>query len=263
MTGVSIGFEPQWIDGLHLGFDRSFYTKWSEFDYNLKELFVTTIRFDAPPDPEEGLANDEFDQLASATARWTFPEVGFEPYIELAYNDFGFSVLGPEPEHSRAIMLGFTKIFDISPSQKIAMTMEHTTLGFTRTSLVRPTLSYYMHSITRQGYTHQGQIIGSGIGPGSHTTNLFIRFYKKNVMHGFLLNYIRFYDDYYYENFDATDRHDYEVSLGYNGVFHISNFRLETGLIISRRQNLHFIKGNDVYNLQLSVGVTPTQLFDF
>ncbi len=251
ITGMSIGYRPKWIDGLNLGFNRVLYSRWSDLDFN--EIFITTFRFTPPDNPEPGLANDEYDQIASVSARWTFPEVGFEPYFEFARNDFGGDIFGLQPEHTRAFTLGFTKLFDLINNYKLSVTGEHTTLGQSRSFLIRPTPTYYVHDIVEQGYTHHGQILGAGIGPGSHSNVLHLKLYANESMHGLRIQTIRFDDDYYYATFDDRYHHDVEFSAQYEGRIKLEKYKAGFTVTYSRRANWQYELDKHVNNIFLGL----------
>lgn len=251
ITGLTIGYRPKWIDGLNLGFNRVLYSKWSDLDF--EEIFITTFRFNPPEDPEPGLANDEYDQIASVSARWTFPEVGFEPYFEFARNDFGADIFGLQPEHTRAFTLGFTKLFDLINNYTLSVTGEHTTLGQSRSFLIRPTPTYYVHDIVEQGYTHHGQILGAGIGPGSHSNILHLKLYANETMHGIRIQTIRFDDDYYYATFDDRYHHDVEFSAEYEGKVELEKYNVGLTVTYSRRANWYYEEDRNVNNVFLGL----------
>lgn len=251
ITGMSFGYRPKWVKGLNLGFNRVLYKDWG--DLNTKDIFITTFRFNPPPSAEPGGQNDDFDQIASVSARWTFPEVGFESYFEFARNDFGGAIFGLQPEHSRAFTLGFTKLFDLINNHTLSVTGEHTTLGQSRSVLVRPTPTYYVHSVVVQGYTHHGQILGAGIGPGSHSNILHLKLYADQSMHGIRIQTIRFDDDYYYATFDDRLHHDVEFSAQYEGEVKLDKYKLGLNVTYSRRSNWYFDRDRDVNNVYLGL----------
>lgn len=251
ITGMSLGYRPKWIEGLNLGFNRVLYKDWG--DLNTKDIFVTTFRFNPPPSAEPGGQNDDFDQIASVSARWTFPEVGFEPYFEFARNDFGADLFGLQPEHTRAFTLGFTKLFDLINNYTLSVTGEHTTLGQSRSFLIRPTPTYYVHSVVDQGYTHHGQILGAGIGPGSHSNIFHLKLYTDESKHGIRIQTIRFDDDYYYVTFDDRYHHDVEFSAQYEGEVKLRKYNVGLTVTYSRRANWYFEKPRDVNNVFLGL----------
>lgn len=107
--------------------------------------------------PNGRVVNDSTDQLASLTARWVFPEPRFEAYVEWARTDFNerFRDFLVEREHSRAFTLGFQKVLP-SGTGRLRLAGEHTTLGTSATFQVRGPVTYYVHGIAIQGYTHRG-----------------------------------------------------------------------------------------------------------
>ncbi|SMO96702.1 capsule assembly Wzi family protein [Gracilimonas mengyeensis] len=254
ITGLSLGYEPKWIPGLNLGFNRVMYENWQ--DLNWEDFFITAYRFETPSDVEAEAQNDEFDQIASVSARWTFPEVGFEPYFEFAKNDFGGEIWGFQPEHTRAFTLGITKWFELNNDRDLVLTAEHTTLGQSRSVLVRPTPTYYVHGVVKQGYTHQGQIMGAGIGPGSHSNTIDVKLYGPKLWHRLVIQNIRFDDDYYYATFDDRYHHDLEINATYEGRLQLDGYDIGYALTYSRRNNWYYERPRDLNNIHLTLSLS-------
>jgi hypothetical protein len=99
---------------------------------------------------------------------WVFPESGFEIYGEYARNDhsWDFRDLLGEPEHSRAYMIGFQKSFNLAHGRLLAINAELVQTEASKTRNIRTDATYYTHYIVTQGYTHKGQLLGLGHGPG-------------------------------------------------------------------------------------------------
>jgi hypothetical protein len=251
------GWQPRFTKGLHLGFNRAFVQRGPDFQFFSGDLFATLYNFNNPESGEfEGIPiNDAFDQVVSITARWTFSEVGFEPYFEFARNDFGGGPFGSTPDHTRAYTLGFTKIFDLPDASIFALTGELSNNGSSRTSLTRDTGPYYIHTFIEQGYTNGGQILGAGLGPGGIAYNLFMRRYSSKGMHGAIIQYMRINDDFYYTYFDDNNRHDYEYTFGYKGVVHKTRLNIAFSALFTWRQNMHMIEGNDRTQVQLGISL--------
>lgn len=252
-AGLFLGLNPRFAKGLQLGFNRTFIQRGTDFELMSGDPLVTLYRFKADKKIESVLEpNDAFDQIASVTGRWTYPEVGFEAHFEFALNDFGSSFWGSHPDHSRAYTIGITQLFDGKDDEIYALTAEMTNTAMSKTGFVRPPGSYYIHMTIEQGYSNQGQIIGSGMGPGGAMGyTVFLRKYSANVMHGLQISYQRINEDFYFLYFDTMDRHDFEMEGLYTGAFNLSGVQLEFQLGYARRANMNMVPRNNVNQLIL------------
>ncbi|WP_462247397.1 capsule assembly Wzi family protein [Ekhidna sp.] len=247
-TALSLSYSPKWVKGFSLGANRVFYKRWQDFVF--EDFISSAIRFNSPEETVFG--NDDLDQTASLTMRWTFPEVGFEAYMEFAKSDFGGNVFRSEPDHARAITLGFIKVLEYS-NFDIKLNYEHTTLGQPKNFLFRQYNRYYSHAVMKNGYTHRGQLLGAGIGPGSNGDWFDAKIYFKKSMIGGTLQRIRFDDDYFFANFSRKEQHDFEWTMGLQYERLMSTGRLGLEFNFSNRKSTYFIEGNDKTNVFASV----------
>lgn len=258
-TGASVAYSPSFINGLYLGVNRAFYKRGSEFKG--KDLFVSVWTFKSPDDEDTNpsTGNDEFDQMGSLMIRWSFDEVGFESYFELAKNDFGGGFTGLEPEHARAYTLGFIKLIDISDDKLIKLTYEHTSLDRAKTASYRNHNEWFTHSYVKQGYTHRGQIISGGIGPSSNTDHFGFQYYSPAGRFSATAQRIRFDDDYFYYNIQDKELHDMEWAGQLDYSRNYGQNRLNINFGIAYRQNMYYTLDNNVVNW--SGGISWTHQF--
>ncbi|MFY0627132.1 MAG: hypothetical protein JXR07_12605 [Reichenbachiella sp.] len=255
-TGFTFGYQPSFIPGLSLGINRTMYKDHTLFPMEAKDIFWA---FRINPEDDPGSVNDFYDQMVSGTLRWTFIEVGFETYVELAKNDFNDGLLDHllEPDHSRSYTIGFIKTLNLKSGNILKLNYEHTTLGKSRFS--RSTPPIYVHYVAKQGYTHEGQIIGSDIGPGSNSDYVSVNWYSPSGMIGFVSSRIRFNDDYYesnYESSDFFDQQDVEYNLTISALKFINRFSIGGKLGISQRLNWNYESGNNVNNFHVSCSLS-------
>lgn len=179
INGLFLAYQPSFLPELTLGFNKVLY-KDTQF-FNAKDLLSTIHILDDGVRGDSIDTNDTFDQLASATMNWDFPEVGFRAYGEFSRNDFSgkFVRFLREPEHSRAYTVGLEKRLINAKGSLIIINAEHTNLSRNHTFLYQPEPSYYIHNINKQGYTNSGQLLGAGIGPGSNSDQLRVRVEKE------------------------------------------------------------------------------------
>ena len=237
------------------------YKRFNEFE--AIDLLVMAYRYDDadrnPDNPNTG--NDDFDQLAALSMEWTFPEQGFEAYMEFGKNDFGGVLGGQEPEHSRAYTLGFSKLLLLKDDKIIKLAYERAVLDRSKAAfLYRRHNIWYQHSYIRQGYTHKGQVIGAGIGPGSSSDVFDFDLFTKNGKLQLFAQRIRFNDDYYFDTFNDQFHHDHEWFLEAMYSRTIDSWLISTSFGLTSRKNMNYIQGNDSNNFIL--GLSFKKFFD-
>jgi len=258
-SGIALGIQPRWVNGLTLGVTRAFYQAWDSLGANdYLAIFQTVFKgaFATPADP---VGNDLRDQLLSLTARWTFPGAGFEAYVEWARNDHSVNPrdFALQPDHSRAYTLGFQQLLPSGGGQ-VRLRGEHTTLGRPATIETRATPTYYLHHIVRQGYTHRGQLLGAAIGPGSQSQWLAVDRFDRRGLLGLSFQRVRFDDDAYYTSFSGPNLfrgQQTELSAALSAIRFLGPAEVSTSLAISRELNRHFEVLDDVTNVMLDLRV--------
>ena len=255
-SGVSLGYQPSFLPDLYLGVNRAFYKYMN--DFNTDDLYITFWRYKDPNFDEPG--NDEYDQMASITARYLFKEVGFETYIEYGKNDFGSGIVRPEPEHARGYTIGFSKYFDLIDDRLIKFTYEHASLDKARTGLTRPHNTWYTHSSVPHGYTNDGQVIGASVGPGSTTDYFGLQYFFAKGMCQINGQRIRYNDDYIYINEKIWDYklldHEWNIHAQYNRFFGEYLMGFQAGL--NTRRQIHFVRHQHIKNWQFQVNITKS-----
>lgn len=257
-TSISGGWVVHYLPGLQLGFNRVFMKRGQDFDPFSADWLATLHHFNSDINvAEDGFKfNDDYFQMTSITGRWTFPDVNFEAYFEYIRNDFGGGPFGPTPEHSRAYTLGITSFYPFNDWSLMALTAEISTNGSTRTEQIRSPASYYTHSIVEHGFTNDGQLMGSYIGPGGTAFNIFMRYYSPKGMHGFTIDYLRRDEDLFFRYPDLFGDVDHEYTLGYRGVIRRNAGDIGIAALRTWRKNMHMIAGNHVNQYTLSVSLT-------
>jgi hypothetical protein len=102
-------------------------------------------------------------------------------YLEIARNDRPASPINliSDVNYPAAFIGGLRKLFPISRSRGwIDCSLEITQTGLPNASLVLNSFSFYTHPYVRQGFTHRGQLMGAGIGPGSNSQTIDISWVK-------------------------------------------------------------------------------------
>lgn len=257
-------FSPSFLKGFSMGISRVHYRDWAIQKFKFADVFVSLADFSSNQDSlitTNGveIVNDIYDQMVSANFKWKFEQIGFETFLELAKNDYSnIHTLALEPEHSRALSIGFNKLFDLESGGQFKIAYEHTVLSRSALVQVRFSPTYYVHNLAPQGYTNRGQILGAAIGPGANGDFGSLLWYTEKGMIGTNLQRIRFNDDYAMTVFQPhSDRpFDVEYTLGLQVLRFYRNLAIQGKMSLSRRPNWQYVKDNTVHNVygELSVG---------
>ncbi len=216
-TALAFGYRPSFIRGFSIGVNRFINTPmdgdsdwyWELFDYSFN-----TGRY-KNDDPSGDF--DVKDQRVSITSEWKFPSVGLRIYGEAARND-SFSNLRrlfQTPWQSMVFDGGFEKSFLLESGAYFNINLEIANTWESRdyhlSGSYRPGL-FYSHNVIRQGYTNEGQILGSYIGSGSdYQTIRFIYGYQDLYSMGLRFHRMTRNDDYIYSAVYYEDA-DYDKS---------------------------------------------------
>lgn len=180
LNAMTVNYQPRWLPGLSLGGARA-YTIYSGsiLGHNIRTWFPLFEPFTKVTAGGQALDTIPSDQIASLWARWIFPKVNTEVYFEFGRGDHSWDLtdLILEPAHDRAYTLGFRKLLPINPSRREYIDIQGELTQFSRnvTTFLRPYNEYakwYVHGHVRHGYTHEGQILGAGIGTSSNMQSL-------------------------------------------------------------------------------------------
>ncbi|MEN9839731.1 MAG: hypothetical protein RL177_1210 [Bacteroidota bacterium] len=218
LMGSVIAWQPTWTPGLTLGmivtdvaYSRSLQT-WHDY----LPLFKPHQRqpFGVVGNPyRRGL----YDRRASYYARYVQPESGVEVYGEYAREEMATSAADflEIPEHTRAYVIGAQKQLPFYFGLDVLIHAEMTQTEFTATRSFRPSPSWYTHHVIRHGYTHKGQIIGSGLGPGGSSQFLNVALLNGRQKLGFFVERQVHNNDFYYSVFNTTfQRHWVDLAGG-------------------------------------------------
>ena len=177
---LTFSYSPKWIKGLSLGF-----TRWvQQYNENTKEtgsyfpIFQNLFRKN---DKEEFGFNLDQDQAAGLFGRWVWLDSNAEFYFEFAKNDAAINLrdLLVDTDHSRALTVGINKLFPTVQKDVFwQFNFEWTQMSQTESRLLRNSLSWYIHGRVRDGYTNNGEVLGSALGPGGNAQYMEIAWVK-------------------------------------------------------------------------------------
>jgi Capsule assembly protein Wzi len=249
LSALAIAWKRNADANLTLGFTRAVFAEVPSGD-NVASHFLDALKNVGHPDAlgiEDRRMTPGSDQLMSLFGRWAFPVYGLETYIEWARADFPISIRDflEQPEHSRGYTAGLQWVRTIGSDMRLRLQGEATNEEQSTTYRFRPVGSYYTSRSVIQGYTNFGQIIGSGIGPGSSAQWLDADFFKGGWLAGITVGRTRFNNDAYFMlpfalSYANQCAHDVTMYPGVRGGYSNSFFRIKVDYQHANRYNTFF-----------------------
>lgn len=165
--GMHLNYQPKWFKNLTLGLEQS-YVQYSGDLAGIGNYIPVKNIFASIP-------NDNLIQPLILTAfyfNYQLPAVQAKLYGEFGWNLNRTTTrnLLVQPDKGLASVLGLSKIIPTSKKHYWEFIAEMTNLQLqTRAEQFSTGVppSWYLNAYVRQGYTHNGQVIGAGIGPGA------------------------------------------------------------------------------------------------
>ncbi len=169
-NGLSVTFAPSRLPGLTLGIARAVYgeqrrTPWASRAF---DVFTSVRRDDRVAVTED--RRPRRDQITSVFSRWVLPSDGTELYAEFGRADEPLTLRDflVEPSHSLGYILGMQRVMPVrSGTGWWRVQAEITSTEQSPSYRTRPQQSWYSSRVVPRGYTHDGQVIGSGFGPAA------------------------------------------------------------------------------------------------
>lgn len=186
VNGITFSYQPKWIPGFFLGASRVF-QQYSSFNNNTWAYYFPLfepfqkIKLIDPNSPD--FDSTEYDdrlqsQQLTGFARFVIPKANAEVYFEYGRRDHAvdWREFLINPEHARAYILGFKKLISMPNNSFLQINGEILEQQESISILIRSRdgrggSSWASHGI-RQGFTHNGQMLGPGVGPSSNMQTL-------------------------------------------------------------------------------------------
>ena len=275
LQGFIFSYSPKWIDGLSLGFIRwvQMYSDlikgnywWMERNNNLFPVFQNLFRSKDRYEDYEA----QTDQAAGIFLKWFWKESKSEFYFEFYHNDSKNNIrdLILDSDHSRAATLGLQKVFKIN-NQNFLFNWEWTQMEQSASRLIRNAGSWYEHSWVYDGYTNNGEVLGSSIGPGSNSHYISLNRIRGNEKIGIGFEIVDQDNDFYHQAFaSANDYRRYWKDLNFHVNFNkgFKKFYLKSNIIYVRSLNYqwelndliepYYHPGKDEDNLHINLKLT-------
>lgn len=203
LSGLVLSYQPKWLPGLFLGF--SSVSQMYHTDKQQLADYLPVFNGEKGPESISRPDVDKRNQLSAGYFRWIDTNGHFEFYGEYGSNGnsrtlYDFLI---NPDKNRAFTLGFSNLIPLKRTDEFfQIGMEMTQTGQTIRDVILARNSWYTHPHVRHGYTHKGQVLGFGYGPGSNVLSLDAAWVKGFNRLGFALEYINHNNDFYYKRFE-------------------------------------------------------------
>jgi hypothetical protein len=262
LSGMVITYQPKWVPGLFVGTSRVSQMYNQDAGSSPADFIPLLQAF------ENKEAVLERDRYSTLFFRWIWKESGTEIYGEYGHQGRKKIVdLLKSPETNAAYLLGISKQIPVKnrSGEYIQTSLEFTELQQTSVPLQG---GWYTNSLIRQGYTHRGQVLGAGIGPGSNLQSLDISWYKGLKHIGLQFERYVHNNDFYYQMFiNPPDFRKHYVDMStslsadwdYKNLIFSAGFSmiraLNYGYVLYNRPPEYFVTGWDRLNYQVKFGV--------
>jgi hypothetical protein len=191
LNGFTLSYQPKWIPGFYVGFSRVFQQYSSYNNQSFAYYFPVFEPFQKIKliDPKSVVFNSvKYDsrlqsQQLTGFARIVIPIAKAEMYFEYGRRDHAvdWREFLINPDHARAYILGFKKLIIFPKNAFLQVNGEILQQQESINILTRygalGGASWASHGI-QQGFTHQGQLLGPGVGPSSNVQTLEISWVK-------------------------------------------------------------------------------------
>lgn len=266
ITGIVLEVQPHFIPGLYVGATRVFVQAKDENDGRDHFLIFQNFFKKYLEDEHDRFGFDENDQILSVFGRWVFPKSGFEFYGEYGVGDHSSDLRDAvvQFKHASGYTVGLQKVFAIGP-KLLRANAELTRLEAPKSDILRvagdapgysasPT-AFYVNTIVRQGYTHKGQIIGAGIGPGSNSQYVGVDLFTTWGRAGWYAQRVVYDNDLFYSVSNDHTAHQVEFISGVGSLLFIRSFELVADVALRRFLNMYYETGNDEWNVTAKIGL--------
>jgi len=213
MNGISFSYQPKWIPGLYIGASRVF-QQYNSYKGNSFEdyfpIFEGLQKERLLEDFEDPSVFDKkgIDQQLTGFVRYVNSKAKTELYFEYGRRDHAYNwreaILNPE--HARAYLFGFIKLFEVKDDAFIQLRGEvlqqqesiHIIIRYDGTG---GDTNWGGHGTVLHGFSHKGQMLGPGVGPSSNVQTLEGAWVKGFKKIGIRLERLNRHQDIYQKRF--------------------------------------------------------------
>jgi hypothetical protein len=230
INGMILSYQPKWVPGLFFGLIRSIQVYHDDMvNERLIDYLPIFTAFGKNAGGGDSEVNDKkHDPYYSLFFRYVWPESHIEVYGEIGRSDYYWDLRDfiIQAEHSNAYNLGFRKLIPLDALKKeyIQVHFELTQLAKNANTNFRQGDSWGTSRVVRDGYTHQGQFLGAGIGPGSNLQTLNISWIKSLKRIGLQFERYAHNEDFFFAAIKDYRAHWVDISSSLIGNWNYKNF---------------------------------------
>jgi hypothetical protein len=228
------------VNGVALGMARSVYAPATGAGDALGGGADVLTRWSGSAD---STAARPFEQITALWLQVAVPSAGAEAHVEWARTRLdGLRGLLEEPEHSQGYTLGLQWLRPARGGE-VRIQAEHTYIEESPTWPWRDNGSWYASGAVRQGYTHEGQLLGASVGPGASGQWLAVDWLRGGGRGGVFVARYRWAEDARYDKPGGAELYlDHDASLygGVRAALALAGVRVEAEYAVERRWNYLF-----------------------
>jgi hypothetical protein len=257
ISGVTGAFSPGFIPGLTLGLTRTFIIAGSDLD-SWSDYVPILQPFDKSKlgAGTDGGGSQPDDQRASVFFSLTMNEGGFRVYGEFAKEDHNADLrdIISEPEHNRAYQFGVESRHRFTRGH-LSTGAEATHLTMSNSQQTRSSGYWYTHTRVKQGYTHQGQLLGAAIGPGSSSQTLWLTFESESSSFGGLLERVAVNRDLYEDIAGPGLKPEVDLTLGVHAARSWGRVGASAAFDLTHTSNRFYQQGENRWLVSFRTGL--------
>jgi hypothetical protein len=242
LSAAALVLAPAGTHGLSLGMGRSVYAPATGRGDALGGAASVFTRWRREGDTLRGRP---YEQMVSLFGRWVFPAEGAEVYAEWGRYRLpvGLRDLLQRPEHTQGYLLG-AQWLRPAGSGEVRLQAEATFLERSPTWASRRNASWYASAAVPEGYTQQGQPLGSAVGPGGSGQWLGADWLRRDTRVGVFLGRIRWANDAYYDQLTIILRryrgHEVSALGGLRAALPLGPLSLDARWTVQQHYNVFF-----------------------
>lgn len=196
IDGITINYQPKWIPNFYIGYAYS-----RQFYRHATNALGDTVNFFSKDLPKQ--------EIGSLIFRFAMPEDHAEFYGEMGMpNEAPWPWKFFKERRRPAFVFGATKLVPLKLfNSYLSLNVEFTQLQLMNSRDIlyegypwvggKPN-SWYLSTIVKQGWSNNGQLIGSSIGPGSNNQSISLSWNKGYNKIGVFVERTVFNNDFYY-----------------------------------------------------------------
>ena len=274
LSAMNFVYSPKFLPGLHLGFERTFQLYNTDLGKGLGSYFPLFEGFQKKNlfenDDGQNYDNKNTSQQIALSLRWVWQESNAEFYLQYGRRDHAYNLrdLMMSPEHARAYIIGFNKLFATTyPGRFIQLRSEvtHTQESINILARYGPGggNSWGTHGPVIHGFTNRGQQMGNGVGPGNNLQVFEISYLHGIRKVGFILERLEHQMDFYTNvrlsrpNF----RPWVDISPGFVGRWNVGKLFLNGQVQYVRSLNYQWLQKEVEPGSSLYKGIDRNNLF--